>query len=194
MTKWTDPKRICESLKPTPGYFAVEKEGESLKWENCRERFFNTFTSDLPGFFFSHEFGECENIAAFIDKTEEILEVEKSDFAKTNRPYAIWVSPSKFWRPCEIRRSLFTILLRAGRKYNISANNYEDALFGQEYVKLTKDAVMRFMFGFHSYIPQDNSKGWVNAFMHKKCEDVRKRLVSTKPEKFSLIGTGSLWV
>ena len=193
MTKWIDKKKICESIKPHPGYFAVDKSC-NVKWENCRERFNNKiFNKDLPGFFFSHEIGECESVVQFIDKTEEILSVERSSFAKTNRPYATWVCPSDFWRSCEMRRSLFTILLRAGRKYNPVNDNYEDALFSQEYVKLTKEAVMRFLFGFTNYVRLENKQGWVSVFMHKKYEDVRKRLVSKNAGDFSLVGAGSLW-
>lgn len=192
MIKWIDPKQIYESPKPHPGYYAIE--ANPIKWINCREKFYNSFVPDLKGFFFSHEFGEREEIAAFINKTEEILDVEQSSFAKTNRPYALWVEPSVFWKKCEIRRSLFTILLRAGRKYKASSGNYEDALFSQEYIKLTKEAVMRFLFGFTNYVRLDGQKGWVSVFMHKKREDVRKRLVSsTKNKNSSLIGAGSLW-
>lgn len=196
MTKWIDPiKQIHESLaKPHPGYFAIPGAG-CIKWENCRERFNNNiFTSDLLGFFFSHEIGECENIAAFIDKTEDILGVPKSSFSKVNRPYALWVSPSDFWKKCEVKRSLFTILLRAGRKYSLSIDNYEDALFSHEYISLTKNATKRFLFGFTEYVPASyNPKGWVSIFSGKKVEEVKKRLVSPEGNNFFMVDSAALW-
>ena len=178
--------------KPCPGYFGVEGHSGVI-WENCRERFATTFGEQIEGFFFSHK-GIMENVVNFIEKTEtEILEVPKSVFNPTNRGYALWVEPSMFWKCCEMRRSLFTILLRCGQSYE---GNYDEALFSTDYAKRTKDAIVRFLFGFTKYIPEGyhwNYKGWVAIFENKSVRDIRQHLVSVNNGSQSFIGAGSLW-
>lgn len=198
--KWVESKQIRESMgKPPPGQFALSPaipNDESLSWERCRERWSNAFTQDVKGFFFSHEEGASDNIAAFIDKTEEIIGVEKSGFGKTNRRYAIWVAPSSFWTLCGMRRSLYTILLRAGLAYHVDQDNYEQALFNQEYVKDTKQAVIRFLYGFTKFVEGigwSSCRGWVTQFRGQPTLEITKHLVSVEPVNLPLIGVGSLW-
>jgi hypothetical protein len=175
------------------GSFAPE--GSELKWENCRENFSKTFPA-TKGFFFSHEPDQGERIAVFLDKVEAVLSLkDRTEYARTNLNFVLWISPSSFWRSCSMRRSLFTILLRAGIKYNPQEDNFQEALLSQSYIVSTKNAVYRFLFGFtkfrgHQSIGIGIGKGWAYHFRNKTDDFVCSQLISTR--KKSAIG-GTLW-
>lgn len=146
-------KRVITSLNINviDGSFALDSS--PLAFETCRERFAAHFKESTSSLFFKHPADRGENIAAFILRTEQILkEEEKSQFAMTNWNTVLSVEPSNFWRACPMRRSFFTILLRAGMNYDFTRNNYEDSLFSERYVVPTRRAVMRFLFGFTKYV------------------------------------------
>jgi hypothetical protein len=184
------------------GSFALDVQ--PLKFENCRERFASTFGENGPNFFFKHNPGQSKNIVSFIIKTEAILGNEIfSEFAETNRDTLVWVSPSDFWRQCPMRRSFFTILLRAGNAYNSEADNYEESLFEQDYVRPTKKAVIRFLYGFTNYVGPDITaaghvwvQGWKSVFDSKSEQEIKRMLVS-KNDKKNIVGQifqDSLWL
>ncbi|MCK9458307.1 MAG: hypothetical protein M0R80_01535 [Proteobacteria bacterium] len=189
---------IKESLKrPNPGQFAIEPQANhALVWIACRDRF-NTcyFTEDTEGFYVSHLAGDAVKVSAFMYKTEVILGVSYSEFAPTNRDYITWIAPSLFWKDNFIRRSLLTLLLRAGTAYDPKTDNYEEALYSNKYLKDSKPAVMRFLFGFTEFpsAGPDWSTGWWATFVNKSTEEVRRALVSKKVSEPSVVGQGSLW-
>ena len=130
-------------------------------------------------------------------KTEQIISgfssnCSQSTFEETNLNYAIWINPSNFWKNCQIRMSLFSILLRCGSLYNPEEDNYEEALFSQDYSKRTKPAVMRFLFGFTNFNGEQQNQGWVRTFENKKILELRNSLISDKKE-FLFLGKNSLW-
>ena len=179
--------------RPKAGSFSIRCE--PLDWMYCRERFDGFFTPTLDQFFFSIAPNASGPIAEFIWQTETILGVDKrTDFSKTNRNYCIAVSPSDFWRECAMRRSLFTILLRCGSKYNPDQNNYEEALFSQRYMKETENAIRRFLFGFTKlWQAKKASYTWVANFRGATEQVCRKRLLSPDVPQESMLGAGSLW-
>jgi hypothetical protein len=188
-------RTIKESFKkPKDGWFALESVGSnSIAWQHCRDQFASSFTDRIDGFYFSHSVPRC-NIVAFVGKTEAILDVPESTFQATNREYATWVTPSVFWKSVFIRRSLFTLLLRAGMLYDPVVDNYELALYGNEYLHTSKAAVMRFLFGFTEFCESPYWKlGWAATFSGKPIDDIRNKLVSPKKAEPSLIGQGSIW-
>jgi hypothetical protein len=166
------------------GSYSVESP---IVFEKCRERFAVTFTEDLPGFYFLHQPNRSEAVASFVLKTEDILEIDKSAFAKTNRNRITWVEPAVFWKCCSMRRSLLTCLLRAGTVYDRKRDNYEEALYSEPYLGRTKKAVMRFLFGFTHYIgvpvgpyyPGSTLivKGWLSVFEFRNEDFVKEALV-----------------
>lgn len=183
------------------GSFALDIS--PLKFETCRERFACKFSRSTKGFYFKHPVGKSEDVAAFILKTEKVLKVRKcSGFSKTNKDSILWYEPAWFWKTCRCRRSLLTILLRAGMIYDASQDNYEEALFGYKYARVTKNAVMRFLYGYTKYVGPPlggstnlESKGWKTIFDGQEIETIKNYLVSprerTKP-KFDL--KNELWV
>lgn len=186
------------------GSFALDKQ--PLIFEHCRERFAISFQQEIQGFYFKHQNGKSLDVAHFIRKTEMVLGQEIfSQFAKTNRDSILWVEPAFFWKSCPIKRSLFTILLRAGRTYNCYEDNYEQALFAQEYVIATKKAVIRFMLGFTNYVGPNltpNSSGtvmtcgWRYIFQNKTESEIKKLLVSPKFISYDYgdLFLNSLWI
>lgn len=179
--------------RPKTGAFSIE--GDPLDWIGCRDYFFSKFQEDTESFYFSIYPETHERVAAFIHRTEDILEIEaQSAFGRTNRSYVLWVRPSMFWRKCMVRRSLLTILLRAGLNYSPESDNYEDALYSEEYIVETKDAVLRFFFGFTQFVPRANNfRGWRSCFQGMDIPNIRKRLISSRQEDECLIGAETLW-
>ncbi len=188
---------VKESLKrPNPGQFAVEPlQDKALDWIVCRDRFTCYFTENTEGFYFSHLPGNGNNVSAFIFKTEVILTIAHSEFDSTNRDYITWITPSLFWKESFIRRSLLTLLLRAGDNYDPKTDNYEEALYSNKWLRDSKLAVMRFLFGFTEFPSAGPGwkLGWGATFGEKSAEEVRRCLISQKPSEPSLIGQGSIW-
>jgi hypothetical protein len=175
------------SINVKPGSFALEST--PLRFETCRERFAKQFNENKKEFFFKHSPDKGIEVATFVNKIEDLLSLdEKSKFSETNRNTILWVECSTFWSQCPMRRSLFTILLRAGMLYETKKDNFEESLFSEKYVKRTKRAVMRFLFGFTEYsgtsivsnsgvIPYNT--GWVTVFEKKDDDFLISNLVTT---------------
>jgi hypothetical protein len=170
------------------GSFALDVS--PLKFENCRERFAKYWDESTTGWFLKHPENKGKDIASFLVKTEYILkQKEFSKFSDTNRDSILWIEPSEFWKSCRLRRSLLTIIVRAGMFYDLKNDNYEDALFSQEYVTPTKRAVQRFLFGFTKYVGTDmdnnsslEKKGWKTIFEGKDTEAIKSILVWPEDE------------
>ena len=174
------------------GSFAFDTE--PLVFETCREKFGKLWNKDIKGFYMRHQKNEGVNVASFILKTEEVLGRKRfTRFAETNRDI-LWIEPSIFWRCCRMRRSLFTILVRCGRHYYLPHIDYEDALFSEPYTTLTRNAVMRFLFGYTKYVgpslETSNSieyLGWKSFFNGKSNDYLRRVLIwpGKNPHKLS---------
>lgn len=148
------------------GSYAADRQ--PIKFEDCRERFATQWGKKTKGFFFKHRKDEGKKIALFVLKTEQIVRQKNfSNFARTNHDTILWVEPSYFWRSCKMRRQLFTLILRAGMNYDPDRDNYEEAMFNQDHLKQTKNAIRRFLYGFTKYtgeLPSGSSNlessGW----------------------------------
>jgi hypothetical protein len=214
------PLSQCYSV-PAEGQFALEAEGEkSLHWDHCREQFLGKFKEGIPGFYFSHKADRGVNIAGFVLKFEEVVGAELkslsfSHFSETGRETVLWVEPSGFWRSCLLKKSLLTLLLRCGSNYDNVRDNFDDALFGPEYnenkyARETKNAIMRFLFGFTKFSGTLNQTvpvqtmgttstlirhGWHAEFDKNTIYDVRRKLIrpSDESHEVSLVGAESLW-
>lgn len=188
LTKDAPPSTVV----PISGSFFI-----SNTWHKCREQFAPFWKPEVDGFFFSHESGHLtrQGIADFVCRAEKVLELEgESTFSPTTIPTISWVEPHGFWKQCFMRRSLFTVLLRAGRQYKIDLDNFEEALYSEKYLNETKTAVMRFLFGFttfnvtaartivnHSLDPNSSISGWYSVFCGRTESHVKAML--TKQDK-----------
>jgi hypothetical protein len=198
--------------QPLPGQLAIDSLTD-LQWFGCRESFAPKFTQDHRGLFFavSPNDGGEQMVADFLQRTEEIINVSwQEDLGKsllpsryfhTNRKWAIWVEPSPFWMECEMRRSLLTSLLRCGLGF--IGSNYEETLFSSytagnqtNYCGQTRLGVMRFLFGFTTFIKPPlalgkdyaDAKGWNSCFYSRDEGQVRKLLVEPDFRPSALFG------
>ncbi len=199
--KFEPTKLFPAQIDVKEGSFALE--ATPISWETCRERFGKAFQQDTPGFYFKHRSGGGRAVASFLVKTESVLRQEPSRFAETNRDSVLWIEPSDFWKSCPMRRSLLTVLLRCGIVYDPARDNYEEALFTQEYVVPTRRAIMRFLFGFTQYqgpsLATDSTiqiRGWKSIFEGKTEADIKQWLVwpNGKPYTPALEMPLALWV
>jgi hypothetical protein len=201
--------------EPEAGRYALDAvPPKQPSWEKCREKFARYMLPETEGFFFSHNRNQGSNVAGFLAKSEEILELsDRSNYSHTEKDIILWVAPARFWMNCWVKRSFLTILLRCGMYYDPERDNYEEALFGngteadaaREYTNKTRLAVMRFMFGFTKFVAPAgvtepaasetiHSKLWVEVFKDRSIKELKTILVSEKPTKgFGLLGTDAIW-
>lgn len=202
------PEKAAKQVGVLPkiGWYAYENDRSELNWLRCRENFASAFTSTINGIYFSHPAGDGDKVAHFITRMEDTLmavsceSFEHTKFSKCNLNFALWIEPSEYWKMCEMRRSLFTILLRCGLKYDSKIDNFEEALYSDQYIAGTKDAIQRFLFGFTRYVKGKEKisgigKGWYSYFTSLKPEDIRAKLIPPPGVEIEscLVGTGSLW-
>jgi hypothetical protein len=198
-----DIKKIVKQYNSKPEINSYAIEDVNLTWHACREDFSKIFKANSTGLYFSHN-NKSQNISSFIEKTEDVLiqaanhKISKSLFFETNFHFALWIEPSEFWMHCPVKRSLFTLLLRCGSFYNF--NNFENALFSQDYCKITKPAIQRFLYGFTQFkfeneVFEGIGKGWVSYFANQSVEIVCEKLImpSNIPNIKFLIGDDNLW-
>jgi hypothetical protein len=200
---------------PPIGNYALESPdpAKNVHWDHCREQFAAKFSETIPGFFFSHADNKGEDVANFITKFEKIVGLGTdakpfSVFSKTNRDNILWIEVANFWRPCLMKRSLLSMLMRCGLNYISAEDNFDDALFGDFkesiYVRETKSAILRFMFGFTKFTGQRPvdafqtsmiKHGWREEFLKIDDLTVRRRLVlpDDVPKEVTIVGLESLW-
>jgi len=154
-------------------------------WFGCREYFAEYFDDKRSYFFFSHKKGETKNIAAFFNIFEKKLKLNKksrSKFYLSNNSNVTVVNPSRWWRQAEMRRQLFTILLRSAVKYDTKKRNFEEALFSYIYAKQTKAAILRFLKGYTYFkYDQDYFEGFRDYFQNAPENELEEILI--KPPK-----------
>lgn len=159
---------------PNPGNFARTQKiiGNKHKidhWFYCRDIFHNVLWN-LKIFFFSHRSNKCLSIIAFMQKIETILDVQpRTEFGPTQIKTIMWIKPSVWWTKQGMRRSLFTILLRAGMKYSKSKDNFDEAINSEKYLQTTTYAFKRFMSGNTRYT--GTKRGWYKQFCEKSMSE-----------------------
>ena len=166
------------------GSFAIDTI--PLRFIKCRERFAKHFTSETHGLFFKHPAGKHANIKSFLAKTESILkESVLTEVSTTNLDTVSWIEPSFFWKSCEMRRSLLTVLLRSAIFYD---GDYEKALYSQEFLSFTAKAINRFLLGYTEYHGPSlrtegeiQIRGWRSIFEGKNADEIEAIL--TKPSR-----------
>lgn len=156
----------------TNGWYRVEH------WTRCREIFHNIlFNTRL--FFYSHHRGK--SIATFLAIVEERLNViPRSQIGPTQRKGLIWIRPSRWWTFLGMRRSLFTILLRAGAHYTHTKPNFDEAVQKEKYLKTTLYAFNRFMEGHTKYVGR--KRGWYKQFCELNPSEAEVDKLLVKPE------------
>jgi hypothetical protein len=167
---------------PNCGAFARTQKIEDDRhkvdhWFFCRDLFHNVLWN-LKIFFYSIKSGKCKSVSAFIEIVEEKLNVNpKSQFGPTQNNKIMWIKPSPWWIKFGMRRSLFTILLRAGLNYSCVKDNFMEAVASEKYLANTPYAFERFMSGHTKYA--GHKRGWYKQFCEKNLshEEIDKLLI-----------------
>lgn len=182
--KFGDVVYIDTPYRPESGSFCKPKDivNDRYKvgqWYYCRD-LFHSHLCNLSLCFFSHDVTKGHCIAAFMRKAEEILDVQpRSEFGPTQRKTIMWIEPSRWWTVRSMRRSLFTILLRAGGQYSPNKDNFDDALFSDPYTLRTKYAVERFFSGHTKYTGRN--RGWYKQFYESAPTEAEIDMFLVKP-------------
>lgn len=182
--KFSDIIYVDTPYRPEIGSFCKPKSVDDDRyktehWYHCRD-LIHAQLYNLNLFFFSHESSKGRCIATFMQKTEEILNVQpRSVFGQTQRKTIMWIKPSRWWTIKAMRRSLFTILLRAGSHYCPNKDNFEESIFSDPYAKNTKYAIERFFAGNTVYTGR--RRGWHNQFHEYKPTDKEIDALLVKP-------------
>ena len=142
------------------------------QWWDCRELFQEDFTKRTETILFAHKSGHYQRIQSFISTAEELLDVASSEVGPTQRKTISYIIPSDFWTQCPIRRSFFSILLRASVRFT---GDFDAALYKNMYVASTRLAVERFFGGHKTY--NGRQTGWCDQFRGKSIKQVRRLLV-----------------
>lgn len=161
---------IETSYRPSPGSFGKPKLPENELnnrysvngWFDCRE-LWHSQLYNLNLFFYTHRANTGKDIATFLAKVEDILQLKaRTRFGPTQRKTIMWIEPSKWWTKPPMRRSLFTVLLRSAAHYSIESDNFEEALFSSFYASKTRPAIEWFLKGNTVY--NGRKTGWYKQF------------------------------
>jgi hypothetical protein len=137
-----------------------------VEWLSCREEVQNMTNRKTDGFLFRH-CGDDKYVIRFMRRVERKLKLKaKLKFVKTDDKTVFYVVLTRFWKgkstaDGNMRRSLLTALLRAGRYYR--TKNFQQALNSNEYLSTTQPAVQRFLNG-HTKCRQRCFVGWQDEF------------------------------
>ena len=182
MDYWQKRKKVKPVCNVNQGAFAqiINKESDEIIKHTifyyCRENFHQAYYKKYDTMLFYHEVNKGKNIAKFINAFEcKLYHKKLTQFARTNINKILWIKPAKFWYFNEIRRSLFTALLRSGQCY--SGNNFNKALYSCKYLNSTKKAVKYFLAG--NTWSNDKSE-WYDALWHE--EDAINQILFKKPK------------
>ena len=144
-------------------------------WVYCRDSFHYHF-HNIDQLLFAHSPHASKRIAAFIYEFEKRMKHEKLSLCgPTNMSRITWVKPAKFWLTKNIRKSLFTCLLRAGIRYDPEKNNFEETLNSVPYLARTQNAVKWFLQGY-TWPKKNDTVGWYDNFVRAKDSALAKKL------------------
>ena len=162
------------------GYVRAMTVGRNLfvsDWETCRDEFHDRLRSFPPWIaLFCHQHNRSYAVASFMDRVERLAGVKpQSLVGPTQFSRISYVRISKWWLEDDMRMSLLTLMLRAGRNYD---GDLEAALRSQRYLRQTMPAVRRFLRGCTKYTGTVTS-GWNDQFFH----DGKKRGKAVPPDE-----------
>lgn len=164
----------------------VSKEELYVIWEGCRDRVQAIMSQYLKdyGIWFCHRKNTGPAIIAFINKLEITLKLkELSKFGKTDYPEKVlWIKPANFWLENLVRRSFFTMALRAGQSYKIKKDNFWECFEAHKYGKSTMPAIKLFFEGYTVYTGKTLTMidGWNKLFKNQEIDQVKLLMAKNK--------------
>ena len=142
----------------------VTEDGDfvALEWHSCRDTF-HVDSARICRMLFCHTKDRSYQVASFINMVEKRLGVELTEFGPTQRNDICWLNVSSWWTSSSMRRSLFTILLRASQAHK-EENSIEATLFLEPYARFTSEAIDWFFRGHTKYTGR--MTGWYAQFRY----------------------------
>jgi hypothetical protein len=115
-----------------------------------------------------------ENIEIFLDEIEEKLKITKKTKVfkclSGKQKYLSLIAPADFWLENELVFSLFTIILRASKRYKLG-DDCMKTIFKEEYARKTKDVVNRLFEGHKKVNSKYKEEQWLDCFLTKGYRD-----------------------
>jgi hypothetical protein len=139
-------------------------------WVTCRDDVLR-FTGS--GIFYFHSSKILSNITKFLQRIEDIIKLKKEDrlkFVECDDPEVFCIELGSFWN-AKPRRSLLTLLIRAGKSYDEKIDNWKERIEKSKYCKSLKSraAVFRFLEGHTELkVGSYDFHGWCNFFGYAK--------------------------
>jgi hypothetical protein len=172
----------------------VDLPKQNLSWHFCRDQFHRRLNKRKGSWSFLFSLGRArrydytkgkyvnfvndskiEFSQKFISHIEDRIKLAKSRRCKiedTDLPGVVYIKMGRFWSSQQMRRSLFTALLRCSLAYN--GKNFKTALWSRYYTSATKKAVERFLKGYTCYNGA-SKQGWYATF-YPHCQDKVKEM------------------
>lgn len=165
------------------GYFMNQKDNECYGWFYCRENFQDIGKMKI---LFQHPANKGANIASLIRDVEKMIKIRPfTQCGPTQSPRVSWINASSWWYRTKMRKSFFTMMLRAGQFYNMDhkRSGIEKAFFEQEYGQFTQNAICRFLDGHVRFSPMhgryyraNDSIQWADIFWNCSKKDAERML------------------
>lgn len=159
------------TYSPDPRDFGVINSKNYVSWYICRDEFQDRLYGMSIGRFLYNCRGGCaQKTKDFIKKIESLIKLPKSKrikFKNTNYKDILYLTLGDFWKTL-VHRSLLTILLRAGERYDKKKDNWKNVILKDEYLSCTKQAINRFLKGYtrptFNYFDGRTFLGWVDEY------------------------------
>lgn len=175
---------------PDMGSFGVLSKDEddwktTVEWTHCREVFEAEFeTKPFNRFLIRIDRKEAGRVARFLRAVQDQVGLSSAHRVRIERTntkgvYLIVLGP--FWRD-EVRLSLLTCLLRAGRNYT-KRYGFWEAMEDDKYLSETEDAVAWFLMGNTEYKSKGMFYGWYTTFYEMSLRELSKTLTNPKAKR-----------
>lgn len=155
----------------------------------CREVFGKVFEEDSKSILFTHAQGLSENISSFLKIIETKLNIaaqNQSICFTTCYKNVLAIRVSKWWLECSYRRQIFTLFLRAGRKFSKDFS-IEQIFHTNNDCISCYPAINLFLSGYHKFcqscfdrLKESHQKGFVWFFSGKTAELIVQENLMTK--------------
>lgn len=156
------------------------KQFKTTEGHSCRESFAANFGRDNEFLAFKNNNLNIEKLNEFFSRIDSKLQLEKQTILyPTNHANSVLIEVPRFWVQSEMRRSLFTLLVRLGAAYY--RDSLKTAIKDYRLANDTFGAIERFFDGYHNpagdALAMRGAVGWYHTFNRKTKEQLEKLMV-----------------
>ena len=102
-----------------------EEHQKYQEWQKCREVFGKIQDEESRSIMFCHNTGQNLNVEDFIKKIEQKLNIalkDRTKFYSTQNNTISAIKIARFWMDNNLKRQVFTLLVRAGFNHIVGSN------------------------------------------------------------------------